>query len=355
MTSFGANVNGTFANASYEGRYYNDMDSTKDKRSTFVICFEAGLLCAIIVTAIIGNSLILTAIYRFRSLQTKTNVFVVNLAIADISLAVLAMPFTMTSSITYEWIFGDTFCKVQGIFNSLFCEASILTLTFVSLERFIAILHPLKYQQWMTPRTIKIMVVYIWLQSLICATSTFLFSKFEFLKFEHICTVDWSYSIGYTFFFVVTFFFLPFAAMAVCYFVILRKALEQRRKIASITVGEIRGQSNEEQRKTKQEHKATIMIAIVVGTFSACWFPHAVGIFCLVSGNCEWPDSYFIATTWLAMLNSALNSGIYGLMNSSFKRAFKSILLRDRFVTDANIVTVIGKRTQGVSRAFGNE
>ena len=71
------------------------------------------------------------------------------------------------------------------------------------------------------------------------------------------------------------------------------------------------------------------MIAIVIGTFCLCWFPHSIGVFCIIDPNCNWDDSFFVATTWLAMLNSAMNSIIYGLMNRSFRRAFKSVLCCD--------------------------
>lgn len=321
-----------------------------DPRSSVTICIEATLLGLIIFAAVMGNTLILASLYRFSCLQTKTNAFVLNLAIADMFLAVLAMPFTLVSSIKYDWIFGNVMCQTAAVLNSIFCEASIMTLAFVSLERFLAIVYPLKYETLVTLKRVKMVIFYIWFQAVVCASSTFVFSRYTFLKFESICTVDWGYKIGYTLMFAIVFLYVPFLVTAVLYCLILNTAMRQRRKIEVMKIGgilndrkTIKRRNNDENgvKKTRKEHKATVMIAIVVGTFCVCWFPHSVGVFCILRPNCQWDDSFFVATTWLAMLNSALNSLIYGLMNRSFRRAFRSVIFCERYVGNADLITNI--------------
>lgn len=336
-----------FNNTTKTNKFNHEDD---DVRSVAVVAIEATLLFIIICVAILGNLLILTAIYRFSNLRTITNVFVANLAIADLLLASLGMPFTMASSITYHWIFGDVMCKIQGVINSLFCEASILTLMSVSFERFFAIMYPMKYPSRITARTVLVILIYIWVHALVCATSTFWFSRFRFLEFEHICTVDWGFEPKYTLTFSIIFFFVPFVIMSIFYSIILKTALQQQRKIADIKVGEIQQNDNMKNspkksnlpqsfRQKRKEHKATIMVAIVVGTFCICWFPHVVGIYCLLVPSCKFGNAFYISTTWLAMLNSALNSTIYGLLNTSFRRAFKSIISCGRYVGENDINT----------------
>ena len=340
------------------------MVTEEDSRSLLTICFEASALGVIIFAAVIGNTLILASLYRFSCLHTKTNVFVLNLAIADLFLAVFAMPFTLVSSIKYEWIFGNAMCQIVGVLNSVFCEASIMTLTFVSLERFIAIVYPLKYEALITPKRVKFVIAFIWLQAVLCASSTFIFARFTFLKFESICTVDWAHNIAYTLAFTIVFLYVPFLVTAVLYCVILQTAIKQRRRIEVIKVGEITTAESGSQRsaknglngakKTAKEHKATVMIAIVVGTFFICWFPHSIGVFCLLdTKRCNFNDSFYVSTTWLAMLNSAMNSLIYGLMNRSFRRAFKSMFFCERYVGNADLVTNVLQEKSG-RKSFGN-
>lgn len=352
-------------NASQENNSSMQAATEGDPRSLLTVCFEATILGLIILAGLLGNTLILVSLYRFTCLHTKTNVFVLNLAIADLFLAVFAMPFTLISSIKYDWIFGTAMCQILGVLNSIFCEASIMTLTFVSIERFVAIVYPLKYETLITTKRVKVVIGYIWLQAVLCASSTFIFSEFTFLKFESICTVDWGRSIAYTLVFVIIFLYVPFLITAVLYCVILKTAIKQRRRIEVIKVWEISTERCSKRvqrggkpapngaRKTAKEHKATVMIAIVVGTFCVCWFPHSVGVFCILDSDCKWDDSFYVATTWLAMLNSAMNSIIYGLMNRSFRRAFKSVLFCERYVGNDDLVTnILQERTD--KRSYGN-
>ena len=357
--------NKKLSTCSTDCRYYDDMETVSfnssnasvHNHSSFAKGFKAFLLCVVMTMSLLGNTMILNAVYRFRRLQTVTNVFILNLSITDLLLSLLAMPFTAISSVTVRWVFGDTMCNIQGVFNSLFCSASIITLTFVSLERFVAILYPFKYKEITTPFVVKIAICYIWFHGAICAASTFLFSRFTYLPFEFICTVDWTYNMPYTICFAVVFLVSPFVIVAYCYCCILKTSLKQRRQIDCIQIGEIttiqnqslpvmetssktralwrlKHKEHQRIRKTKQEHKATLTIAFIVGAFIVCWFPHAIGVFCLLDPACHWNKNFYVATTWLAMLNSALNSAIYGLMNRGFRRAFKAIICCDRYDWD---------------------
>lgn len=215
--------------------------SSLDTRSNAVVVLQAASLAIIMIVALGGNLLILAAIYIDKTLQTITNVFIINLACADMLLAVIGMPFTLASSITYDWIFGDTWCKVNGMANSLFCIASILTLAAVSIDRFFAILYPFKYLTWITNKVAAGMIVYIWFHALFMACLPLTkWSRYTFIRSESICTVQWEFSISYTMFLFSVCFFLPLGVMMLTYFRIFRTAKKQSRKIVPVT-GEIEG------------------------------------------------------------------------------------------------------------------
>ncbi|EDO46536.1 predicted protein [Nematostella vectensis] len=263
-------------------------------------------MAIIIFFATTGNILILLAIYMDRTLRTMTNVFVVNLACADLLLALIGMPFTLVSSITFQWVFGDVWCVINGMAVTLFCVASMLTLAAVSIDRYIAIIHPLKYTELMHSRTATGIIVYIWAHSFIVALlPVFRWSRYIYIRSESICTFDWAFDIACTLFIFVVCFFIPLSVMMFTYYRKSQQRTEQR---------------------FKQDNKAVRTLLIVVGTFILCWLPHFIGIFCLMSGTCAWPDRYFAITTWLAMLNSACNPVIYGAMSRQFRKRFKQIL-----------------------------
>lgn len=96
---------------------------------------------------------------------------------------------------------------------------------------------------------------------------------------------------------------------------------------SSLAILKLRKRKDVQARVTmRRETKAAKTLLIVVGTFVLCWTPHFVGIFCLLSEQCSWPDVFFAITTWLAMLNSACNPVIYGVMSRQFRKRFKQIL-----------------------------
>ena len=212
-----------------------------DPRSKFAIALQAASMVVIMVIALGGNLLILAAIYIDKTLQTITNVFIINLACADMLLAIIGMPFTLTSSITYDWIFGDTWCKVNGMANSLFCIASILTLAAVSVDRYFAILYPFKYMAWITKKVAVGMIFYVWSHAFFMACLPLTsWSKYTFIRSESICTVQWEYSITYTLFLFSVCFFVPLGVMMFTYLRIFRTAKKQSNKIVPVT-GEIEG------------------------------------------------------------------------------------------------------------------
>lgn len=333
----------------------------EDKRSQVAIAIQASFLLVIMLSSLLGNTLILLAIYRNHSLRSITSVFIANLAVADFLLALLGMPFTMASSITYHWVFGDIWCKINGMLNSIFCIASMLSLAAVSIDRYVAIIKPLQYPLIMTSRIALGMITYVWMHAITCAfLPIFGWSSYTYIYNESICTANWGENIPYTMFIFAFSFFAPLMVMTYCYFHILRAARKQSKKI-SPRVGELKEQTlqtmvavpvafgnekgtqavedpptakdkakeREAKEKFRRETRAAKTLLIVMGTFMFCWAPHFIGMTCLLFEKCRnsWPDEYFATTTWLAMLNSGCNPIIYGVMNKKFRQSFKDIVM----------------------------
>lgn len=66
----------------------------------------------ILLLAIIGNALVILTLIQNRRMRTITNVFLLNLAISDILLGVLCMPFTLIGTLLRDFIFGEIMCKL---------------------------------------------------------------------------------------------------------------------------------------------------------------------------------------------------------------------------------------------------
>ncbi|XP_072039714.1 5-hydroxytryptamine receptor 4-like [Amphiura filiformis] len=288
---------------------------------------EASFMVVIMFLAISGNILVLIAIKTHRSLHTNASVFIVNLAIADCLVGSIAMPFILGSNINYAWIGDYIYCNINGLTNSLFCLTSMLTLSAIALDRYCAIIHPLRYLDVMTPRKIAGLIIWVWTQPLLlCLIPIFTkFSRYKYFYNEYLCTVDWGYNYGYSLTIFGLCFMIPFISMVFCYYHILKIARFHSRRIQD---SETSGEGKRRAKQLQRDAKAATMLLVVIGTFLCCWLPHFTGILCLTFtlNHCYWPDSFFTITTWLAMLNSACNPVIYGILDKRLRIAMMDVL-----------------------------
>jgi len=91
-------------------------NSTLPQPPYWTVPWRVGLtlsLAAIMCGAVLGNSLVIVVVLRNRGMRTRTNLFLCNLAIADLLCAVIDMPFSLITVASGSWIFNDVFCKVR--------------------------------------------------------------------------------------------------------------------------------------------------------------------------------------------------------------------------------------------------
>lgn len=109
------------------------------------LVLKAFLMLGIIVTALLGNALVIASVRRHRKLRVPTNRYVVSLAAADLLVAMCAMTFNASVELSGHWIFGRFMCDVWSSLDVYFSTASILHLCCISVDRYYAIVRPLEY------------------------------------------------------------------------------------------------------------------------------------------------------------------------------------------------------------------
>ncbi|KAK6185856.1 hypothetical protein SNE40_008002 [Patella caerulea] len=125
-----------------------------------------GILVSVVVA---GNILVVAAVLTTRKLRTVTNIFIVNLACADLLLGIFVLPFSAALEVLDSWIFGTIWCHVWLATDVLLCTASILNLCCISFDRYVAITRPMKYPGIMSSKRGKLLVAATWIVSfLIC-------------------------------------------------------------------------------------------------------------------------------------------------------------------------------------------
>ncbi|KAL3864429.1 hypothetical protein ACJMK2_006113 [Sinanodonta woodiana] len=135
--------------------------------------FDSGIITTTLVlgtidlVVILGNSLVIAAVISTRKLRTVTNMHIISLACADLMLGFAVLPFSISLEVVDIWLWGNTWCSMWLAVDVLLCTASILSLCAISLDRYIAVTHPIRYPQIITPRKGKIIVTFVWILSLV--------------------------------------------------------------------------------------------------------------------------------------------------------------------------------------------
>ncbi|XP_034037445.1 LOW QUALITY PROTEIN: D(1) dopamine receptor-like [Thalassophryne amazonica] len=315
-------------------------------------------LSLLILTTLLGNTLVCAAVTKFRHLRSKvTNYFVISLAVSDLLVAILVMPWKAVTEIVGFWPFGS-FCDTWVAFDIMCSTASILNLCVISVDRYWAISSPFRYERKMTPRVAYVMISVAWTLSVLISfipvqlnwhkVQAKSFSGANATVYSSPENCDSSLNRTYAISTSLISFYIPVAIMVATYTQIYRIAHRQIRRISALeraaesaknrhdSVG--RGSSITESESSfrmtfKRETKVLKTLSVIMGVFVCCWLPFFI-LNCMVpfceqsSGgegfSCISPSTFDVFV-WFGWANSSVNPIIYAF-NADFRKAF-SILL----------------------------
>ncbi|XP_010776772.1 mu-type opioid receptor-like [Notothenia coriiceps] len=98
---------------------------------------------------------------RYTKMKTATNIYIFNLALAD-SLFLATLPFQGTDVFLGFWPFGNALCKVVVSIDYYNMFTSTFTLTVMSMDRYVAVCHPVKALDMRTPHKAKVVNICVW-------------------------------------------------------------------------------------------------------------------------------------------------------------------------------------------------
>ncbi len=172
------------------------------------------ILGLIIIGTIVGNILVCTAVGIVRKLRTPSNLLIVSLAVSDLLVALLVMPFAAMYEVMGYWMLGDQFCDAWTSLDVMLCTASILNLCMISIDRYFVITRPFQYAVKRTPKNIALMIAAVWITSALITLPPLFGWKSK--PVPNHCSV--SQDIGYQFYATIGAFYLPVTVMIVIYY-----------------------------------------------------------------------------------------------------------------------------------------
>ena len=262
------------------------------------------------ILTIAENGFIIFFVCSKRQLRTKTNAFVVSLAVADfcVGLSIFPLPFFCGSSCKWP----QARASWPKLVRWLFGYASVMNLCNLVLDRYIAVVKPLKYLTFMTSRRVKQMIFFSWaipvvtdilpLSSLISSKPVFM-TIFKWLV-------------------IILFEFSSCIMLIFCVGSMVHVVLKQRRaRAARMLANELRFKHRV---AFKTHEKTTVKImAIVVGLFLLCYgiFIRCTILSVVYSAKCE--DAEYKLP--ILVLNSAVNPFVYALLKRDINNEFKNV------------------------------
>jgi len=124
------------------------------------------ILILFVIIIVIGNLLVVLAISCYKKLRTITNMMILSLAVADLLIGIIVMPFAIAQQILNYWPYGQAWCNLWHAFDVLSSTASILNLVVISLDRYWAVTNPIAYPRLMSHRRGLISISLAWLCSI---------------------------------------------------------------------------------------------------------------------------------------------------------------------------------------------
>ncbi|XP_035243154.1 neuropeptides B/W receptor type 2-like [Anguilla anguilla] len=280
------------------------------------------VICAVGLT---GNTAVIYVILKAPKMKTVTNMFILNLAIAD-DLFTLVLPINIAEHLLHYWPFGETLCKIILSIDHYNIFSSIYFLTVMSVDRYLVVLATVRSKRMphRTYRAAKTVSICVWLLVILIVMPFTVFAGI-YVSPDDVerksCVLSFPNPEGFWFkasriYTLLLGFAFPVSTTCILYTVMLYKLRNMRLNSNAKVLD-------------KAKKKVTVMVFIVLAVCLFCWTPfHLSTIVALTTDLTSTPlvigISYFI--TSLSYANSCLNPFLYAFLDDSFRKAFKKML-----------------------------
>ena len=314
---------------------------------------------AIIIVALVCNIVVVYAFIGYKKLRTRvTNYFVISLAVSDILTTGLVTAFKLDSDVSDKWKHGEFMCNLYTTMYLLAVPSSVINLCAVTVDRYLVLRMPLRYNSLMPPRRAVLIIACLWIYAIIWACLPVMGWK------ENLPTIYngncYFVSTGeYNIIVNIINFLLPMIFMAVFWLLIYAIVQQHRKRVLkierslSLNTNDSSNSSNlnynvegtlmnspahgRNERRDKKKMRRNVQrsryIGFIVVLFYFCWLPYVtlsmIGNLCMSCPaiNLALVDAFLV----LGFMNSALNPFLYPFHDKHFKEAFRDMWKKVRY------------------------
>ncbi|XP_041364529.1 neuropeptide receptor 15-like [Gigantopelta aegis] len=300
------------------------------------------IFCLIVTVGVIGNGLVvLVVLLDVKMRQSVTNLFIMNLAIADLLIMLFGVPEIVQFVINRGWILEPFLCKMNRFILVVSLYTSVLSLVCLCIERFVAIVFPIKAHIVCTRKKIMIVIACIWPLSIACGLPTLIFNQVVPVMPNHpvsLCRIMFSrdrsehqkYFMVFKYMESLLFYFLPLVVQVILYAIIGRRLYASTEKLhAQFQMRPDTNCRSGRATDTIRARKGVVkMLVASVLIYFTSYSPHQIHFLYNAFSNSPLPEhwEFLVFVMIITHLNSAANPILYSIFSQNFRRNFKRCL-----------------------------
>jgi len=287
-------------------------------RSVGLVVVESSTSALLVLSAILGNLLLLVSLYRKPRLKSSTGILVAALAMTDLLNAFIPGALFWSSLTKGKMSLSNFGCQISGFFMHFLTYVSIATMVLTAINRYVCVLKPNVYRKAFSYHRSMLYIAFLWVFVAVVVFLPILSgsSTFAFNPVMAACAMKFTTTnaeIGYTFFIVTFFVVCCLIIISVCYFRVSRFIRHHNVNTTS--------------QLSRQEINLTKALFVLVFSFAALWIPAFLMIvLSRLVLKAKLPRQFVLVVPYLIYLSSALNPWIYGVMcpavRSKMKKTF---------------------------------
>ena len=293
-------------------------------RSTPVKITEAAILVCLIILAFVGNVLVCIAVFKKAHLRTIPNMFIMNLAVSDILMAIVCMPISLHVLISGKWPFSSSVCDMHG-FIFTFGIVSQVNMSVIAVNRYFALCRPFQCKAIFTKINVLSMIAILWILPSVASVPPLVgWGYYAFHPGKALCSYPFHVNLIYAMTIRILFIAFPMGLIVFSYMRCILAIKSSNRQMTEMS--DDPGSVGQESRKAREVRATWTMLFSTLG-FSMCWLPVSVisSIETFGAGG-NLPRQVFILYSFLIFLSSTINPFIYCLSNRDFRKAFREVI-----------------------------
>ena len=288
---------------------------------------QGSVLVSMNVLAICGNIFVCWVVYRKRRNLSVLHLFVLALALSDLTVTVTCFPFCIQAFLENRWVHGYKMCQFNGFVLYFWGGISAPILALTAVNRYFRVIKSNIYRSYFTKKSSFIMILAVWVLTLIDGLlSTFVGPVvYEYDPRYIFCIGTFTSktqekAIGISLHLLHV--FIPFLIIVFCYTKVL---FSIRRHNANVMPSLHAGHGPQQLAVNAWEMRVTRLLLVVVTGFLICWIPVMIIGVLAHSSYFKLHDFAFELYVMFAFASAVVNPFIYGIMNREFRQEFLGI------------------------------